>query len=74
MARQPEDNTNWGGKRNGAGRKPPPVPKKTVSICLSANILEIAQSLAKARNISFSAFVEQALREQFFASLNQHQS
>lgn len=63
MARRPDDSKNWGGRRDGAGRKPPTVRKKTVSVSLPGNILELAQGLAKQREISFSIFVELALRE-----------
>lgn len=63
MARRPDDSGNWGGKRAGAGRKPPPVKKKTVSVCLPLNILELAQGLAKQREISFSIFVERSLMD-----------
>lgn len=62
MGENPEHPT-WGGRRQGAGRKPPPVRKKTTSVCLPVNILELAQGLAKKREISFSLLVELALRE-----------
>lgn len=63
MARRPDDSQNWGGKRVGAGRKPPTVKKKTVSVCLPLNICEIAQGVAQKREIPFSSLVEQALRD-----------
>lgn len=63
MVKRDDDSPSWGGRRQGAGRKPPPVKKKTVSICLPLNILEIAQGLAKQREISFSKFVERSLMD-----------
>lgn len=63
MARRDTDSQNWGGFRPRSGRKPPMVKKTTTSICLPVNILELAQGLAKKREISFSLLVEQALRE-----------
>lgn len=69
MARRDDDSKNWGGRREGAGRKAPPIKKKTVSICLPVNILEIAQGVAKKREIPFSSLVEQALFSFINASL-----
>lgn len=63
MARRPDDSKNWGGRRDGAGRKPPTVRKKTVSVSLPGNILELAQGLAKTREISFSLLVERSLMD-----------
>lgn len=69
MARRPEDSQSWGGRRPGAGRKSPPIKKKTVSICLPINLVEIGQGMAKQRGIPFSALVEQALYHLINASL-----
>lgn len=70
MSRRIDDSLNWGGKRDKAGRKATGVDKKTVSVSIAKNVLEMAQMTAKAREVSFSALVEEALRTMIEARLN----
>lgn len=52
---------NWGGKREGAGRKKGDIVYKTISICLPEEEVKILQESAKNQKMTVSRFISKYL-------------
>ena len=61
---------NWGGKREGAGRKKGEVVYKTISISLPENELKVLQEAAKNQKMTVSRFISKYLVLDTFAKIN----
>lgn len=59
------DKTTWGGKRPGAGRKPSPVRRVTISSKIDETVFEQCMIEADRRRMSLSAFVAHVLKTYF---------
>ena len=59
------DKTTWGGKRPGAGLKPSPVQRVTISSRIDEKVLEQCMAEADRRRMSLSAFVAHVLKIYF---------
>lgn len=61
---------NWGGKREGAGRKKGDIVYKTISITLPAEELEVLQNAAKSQKMTVSRFISKYLGLDTFAKFD----
>lgn len=52
---------NWGGKREGAGRKKGDIIYKTISVTLPVEELDVLQNAAKSQNMTVSRFISKYL-------------
>lgn len=64
---------NWGGKRNGAGRKKGEIVYKTISVTLPVEELEVLQCEAKKREMTVSRFISKYLGLDTFVKINKKQ-
>ena len=61
---------NWGGKRNGAGRKKGNIVYKTISVSLPEDELAILQDAAKNQKMTVSRFISKYLSLDTMAQIN----
>lgn len=61
---------NWGGKREGAGRKKGEVVYKTISISLPEDEMKVLQEAAKNQKMTVSRFISKYLGLDNFAKIN----
>lgn len=65
---------NWGGKRNGAGRKKGNILYKTISVSLPEDELVILQDAAKNQNMTVSRFISKYLSLDTMAQINKEKT
>lgn len=65
---------NWGGKRNGAGRKKGNIVYKTISVSLPEDELAILQDAAKNQNMTVSRFISKYLSLDTMAQINKEKT
>jgi|BioPla2DNA2_1021312.scaffolds.fasta_scaffold03455_13 hypothetical protein len=61
---------NWGGKREGAGRKKGEVVYKTISISLPEDEMKVLQEVAKNQKMTVSRFISKYLGLDTFAKID----
>lgn len=61
---------NWGGKREGAGRKKGDIIYKTISVTLPVEELEVLQNAAKSQNMTVSRFISKYLDLETYAKFD----
>lgn len=61
---------NWGGKREGAGRKKGNINYKTISISLPEEEMDVLQNSAKTQNMTVSRFISKYLGLDTFVMIN----
>lgn len=61
---------NWGGKREGAGRKKGEVVYKTISISLPEDEMKVLQEAAKNQKMTVSRFISKYLGLDTFTKIN----
>ena len=65
---------NWGGKRNGAGRKKGNVVYKTISVSLPEDELAILQDAAQKQKMTVSRFISKYLGLDTMAEITKEKS
>lgn len=65
---------NWGGKREGSGRKKGDIVYKTISICLPEEEVKILQESAKNQKMTVSRFISKYLGLDTYAKINKKNS
>jgi hypothetical protein len=61
---------NWGGKRNGSGRKKGDIVYKTISICLPEDEMKVLQEAAERQKMTVSRFISKYLGLDTFAKID----
>lgn len=61
---------NWGGKRNGSGRKKGNIVYKTISICLPEDEMKVLQEAAERQKMTVSRFISKYLGLDTFAKID----
>ena len=61
---------NWGGKRNGSGRKKGDIVYKTISICLPEDEMKVLHEAAERQKMTVSRFISKYLGLDTFAKID----
>lgn len=61
---------NWGGKREGSGRKKGDIVYKTISICLPEDEMKVLQEAAERQKMTVSRFISKYLGLDTFAKID----
>lgn len=61
---------NWGGKREGSGRKKGDIVYKTISVCLPEDEMKVLQEAAERQKMTVSRFISKYLGLDTFAKID----